>query len=649
MCGICGKFNYDRSRPVSRALIQDMTALLTHRGPDDEGLHVSGAIGLGHRRLSIIDVAGGHQPISNADGTVWIVFNGEIYNHRMLRRDLEGRGYTYTTHTDTESILHAYEAYGVDCVTHLRGMFAFAIWDSRDESLFLARDHFGIKPLYHAETADGIVFASELKALFLDEGVDETLDERALYDYFTFKFIPGPATPYRAIRKLPPAHWMRVRRGRVELQRYWEPAYTGPSAASEGEHLEALEALLHGVVEEQRMSEVPLGVFLSGGVDSTLLALLHARMTDTPIATFAMGFEGRRGYDETTYARQAAEACGATHHEFQCTADSVKQLPDILWHVEEPLADAAMLPLYTLCHEAARHVTVVHCGDGADEAFGGYTRFFWDEIAQSFGRIPEVVRRGALAPMFRGLQVAPGPLRELGRRGEKFCRYAGLAPAERYLNWFTHFPDATKHGLLHPDLLARVGDYRSVAVFEESFRDAQRIGLDSLGQRQYCELQRFIPDDLMLKSDKLSMSAGLEGRFPFLDPRVVEFGLALPSRQKTGPRQLKRLLRQLLAKYMPRDFVYRKKQGFEVPVGAWFRDSLGTELKDLHREVERGAMPFLRAEGLGDLLARLERGDPAAARQCFPVYVFAEWYRLFASPRQRVRAQINGRRRGVLE
>jgi len=645
MCGIAGKLNSDPSRPVSPELLADMCTLMTHRGPDDEGIHTEGPVGLGHRRLSIIDVGGGHQPISNADDSHWIVFNGEIYNHQELREELEQQGFHYKTHTDTETILHAYAAYGTDCVAKMRGMFAFAIWDARKQRLLLARDHFGIKPLYYTQTTDAFLFASEMKALFLDDAVDEALDLTAIYDYFTFKFVPGPRTPYQAIQKLPQGHWMTVTGDRVRIERYWQPTVAQPMPGRESEHLEALERLLHDVVDEQRMSEVPLGVFLSGGVDSTLIALLHSKLTDQPVSTFAMGFHGQKGFDESNYARQAAEACGARHHEFHCGPESVADLPDMLWHVEEPLSDAAMLPLFTLCREAAKHVTVVHCGDGADEAFGGYPRFFWDEVATQFGRVPGPLRKGLLAPAFRALQRLPEPARNLGRRGDKFCQYAGLSPARRYLNWFTMVPDETKHQLLHPELLDAVGEHRSAVIFEALFQDARQLGLDSLGQRQYCELHNFVPDDLMLKADKLAMASGLEGRFPFLDPRLVEFGLSLPTGEKMGPRHLKILLKKLLAKHMPHDFVYRKKQGFEVPVTSWFRASLNEELNDMVRDLGSDGDSLFNPAYLQTMLTRLHGGDSTAGRHAFSVYVFEHWRRRFASPRNACREYLAALRR----
>ncbi|EFK95596.1 asparagine synthase (glutamine-hydrolyzing), partial [sediment metagenome] len=561
-------------------IITDMARMMTHRGPNDEGFYVDGQVGLGHRRLSIIDLAGGHQPISNEDNSAWIVFNGEIYNHADLRRTLEAKGHQYRTSSDTETILHAYEEYGPDCVHRLRGMFAFAIWDARQRSLLLARDRFGIKPLYYWCGIDRMSFASEIKAILVDPDVDVSLDATALYDYFTFKFIPGPQTPFKEIRRLQPGHLMVVKDGRVRAERYWQPEFNGLSDRPCSVHLEELEGHLKEAIGEHLMSEVPQGVFLSGGVDSSLITALMAGIVEEPLRTFAIGFEGYRGFDESAYAEQVAATFGTNHKTFFCRPSSIACLSDVLWHIEEPLADAAMIPLYELCHQAAQEVTVVHCGDGGDEGFGGYPRFYWDGYAGFYGKVPDMLRRGILAPMFSALQGVPGPLREIGRRAEKFSKYAGLSQSARYTNWFTLVDDEAKHALLTPDFLAEVGQHRSSDVFESIFADAGRLGLDSLSTNQYCELHSFVPDDLMLKSDKIAMAAGLEGRFPFLDHRLVEFGLSLPPSHKVGFRQLKVLLRQLLARYLPKDFVYRRKQGFEVPVDSWFRAELDTELRN---------------------------------------------------------------------
>jgi len=643
MCGICGKVSFDPAGVVDGELIRRMAGMMAHRGPDDAGFHVHGPVGLGHRRLSIVDLEGGHQPISNEDGSIWIVFNGEIYNHTELRADLEARGHTYRTRSDTETILHAYEEFGADCVPRLRGMFAFAIWDRNHRTLFAARDRFGIKPFYYWQNGHALGFASEMKALLIDPDVAVTLDPVAVYDYFTFKFIPGANTPWREIKRLPPAHWLRVRDGALDIQRYWRPDFQGLSTCTEQENLEQLEALLDAAIREHRMSEVPQGVFLSGGIDSSLIVTLMSRMCEEPIRTFSITFEGYPGFDEGGYARQAAEACHTRHRAFNCAPDAVENLPDILWHVEEPLADAAMIPLYELCRQATQEVTVVHCGDGGDEGFGGYPRFYWDQYARLAATVPEGIRQRVLAPLFQAGSQLPGGAKELARRAEKFCRFAGLPAAQRYMNWFTILPDETKHQILHPDFWGDVGRHRSAEVFESIFGDADEIGLDALGTKQYCELRSFIPDDLMLKSDKISMAASLEGRFPFLDERLVAFGLSLPPEQKMNRTQLKLPLKRLLAKYMPEDFVYRRKQGFEVPVSAWFKSALDKTLRETIATSEVGKDGILNADYLERMVERLHRGDPIAGRQLFTVFMFQQWRTLFANPKGACLGRSNGR------
>lgn len=640
MCGICGKLALDPEGVVDERLIRDMARIMAHRGPDDSGFHVRGRVGLGHRRLSIVDLAGGHQPIANEDGTVWIVFNGEIYNHAELRPTLESKGHRYKTRSDTETILHAYEEYGADCVRRLRGMFAFAIWDEREQCLFAARDRFGIKPFYYCQSEKSFSFASEMKALAIDPDIELTLDPVAIYDYFTFKFIPGPRTPWHEVKRLQPAHWLRAKDADVHVERYWQPEFNGLSQRSEAEHQEELEALLKESIREHRMSEVPQGVFLSGGIDSSLIVTLMSAICDEPIRTFSITFEEHPDFDEGGFARQVAGVCHTRHEAYNCSPESIGNLDEILWHVEEPLADPAMIPLYELCRQATSEVTVVHCGDGGDEGFGGYPRFYWDQYSPLAAAMPDFVRRRALAPLFRLGFAFPGKLKELSRRAEKFCTFAGLPPAERYMNWFTLIPDAVKHQILHPDFLEEVGQHRSAEVFEVVFADAATVGLDALGAKQYCELRSFIPDDLMLKSDKITMAAGLEGRFPFLDERLVEFGLSLPPGQKMSRTELKLPLKNLLAKYMPREFVYRRKQGFEVPVAAWFKGDLDETLRETIAESEAGQDHILNAKYLQEMVERLHQGDPVAGRQLFSVFMFQRWRTLFSSPRRTCRSRL---------
>ena len=630
MCGICGKLIFDPAASVDPGLIDGMTRIIAHRGPDGAGVHLDGPLGLGHRRLSIVDVAEGAQPMHSADGALTVVFNGEIYNHPELKARFEAQGAVYRTRCDTESILHAYEAHGRDCVHHLDGMFAFALWDARKRALFCARDRFGIKPFYYRHGKASFSFASEMKSLLLDPECDDTLDPLALYDYFTFKFVPGPRTPFTAIQQLPPAHTLWLEDGRVDLARYWTPrAEPLDPADIASDRLEDLEALLTKAIAAHRMSDVPQGLFLSGGVDSTLIALLMRDISEEPLHSFSMSFPGFGGFDESRYANEAAKAAGAIHTVFECPPDIVDELPRALWHVESPLADAAMLPLSALCRAARDSVTVIHCGDGGDEAFGGYTRFYWDQFAEGVGRIPKALRNGGMLPLAALMQTFPGRAGELGRRIEKFTRFAGLEPAARYAQWFTFFPDAVKHAVLHPDVIAAAGAHRSGDLFEHLFMEAADAGWEGLARQQYTELHSFIPDDLMLKSDKIAMAWGLEGRFPLLDHRVVEFGLNMPAHEKVDRRTLKKPLRSLLMRRMPAAFVNRPKQGFEVPVSDWFRGAWRERLMDTLSPAALKGDSLLNEHGAAQLLADFERGDPSAGRRLFILFAFQEWRRVF--------------------
>lgn len=640
MCGICGKILFDREAVLSPHLVQDMTAMLAHRGPDDHGTYVHGPVGLGHRRLSIIDLAGGHQPLSNEDDSIWLVFNGEIYNHEELRSGLEAKGHRYKTRTDSETIVHAYEEYGTGCVEHFRGMFAFALWDPRDRSLFLARDRFGIKPLYYRLDAHSFSFASEVKALLIDPEFEATLDPVAIYDYFT-SFVFGTNSTYREIKRLAPSHWMVVKDGRTRTERYYRPEID-PNVAqcSEAENLDRLEHLLRQAMQEHMMSEVPQGTFLSGGVDSSLITILMSKLVDQPVKTFTIAFEGVKGFDESHYARQVAERYGTDHHVFNCTPEHIGLLPEVLWHLEEPLADAPAIALMMLCREARKEVTVVHCGDGGDEAFGGYTRFYWDQYADSYVKIPAVIRNGILAPFFRLAQRFPGAIRDVGRRAEKFTRFSSLGPAARYMTWFSVAPDAVKQQMLQPDFLAEVGKHRSVEVFETLLAEGESLGLDRLGVMQYHDLYSFISHSLMLKGDKIAMSVGLEGRYPLLDHRLVEFGLSLPQNQKMSRTQLKLPLRKILARYMPNNFVYRRKQGFGLPIEDWFRTSLKENLREAIHEDATAEDGILNSEYLQNMAERLHAGDPHIYQNLWSVYVFQEWRKVYSRPNQVCREHL---------
>ena len=639
MCGIVGKLMFESGVSPERRLIERMTALLAHRGPNDSGFHFSGPVGLGFRRLSIIDVAGGHQPMFNEDGKVWLVFNGEVYNHRDLREDLLNKGHIVRSKCDAEVVLHAYEEWGADCVERLRGMFAFAVWDGRDQSLFCARDRFGIKPFYYRLGARSFGFASELKPLLLDEECGEELDDAALFDYLS-SFVFGERTFFRDIRRLKPGHWMRVKAGEIQTRRYWRPAIDeSVRNASEARNLERLHTLLREAMGEHLMSEVPQGAYLSGGVDSSLITALMAETAAHPVKTFCSTFPGGGAFDESRYARAVASKLGTEHTEVPCKPEHLALLPKVLWSLEDPLADAPTIALYQLCQEASRHVTVVHCGDGGDEGFGGYTRYYWDRFADAYNRVPGVIRNGALSAAFRGLQQIPG-LRNLGRRAEKFTRYCALPPAERYMGWFCVNPEDAKARMLGAGFRERTAGLRSADFFEEQFADARDAGMDPLGILQYCDLHNFVPHSLMLKGDKLTMAAGIEGRFLWLDHRLVEFGLSLPPGQKLRGRHTKIAPRKVLERYVDHRTVWRPKQGFGVPIEDWFKGTMRGAMEETIEAARADAMEVINPNEVRRLADELLAGNPHVWPHLWSVYVFYQWRTLFDSPRSRVAASL---------
>ncbi len=640
MCGICGKLNFDREKPVEQRLLNGMCQLLAHRGPNDEGLYFDGPLGLGHRRLSIIDIAGGRQPLSNEDDTIWIVFNGEIYNHSELRKELEEKGHRFRTRCDTETIVHAFEEFGFECVTRLRGMFAFAIWDSNRKTLFCARDRFGIKPLYYRLGRQSFSFASEVKPLLLDDECEDLLDTHGVFDYFT-SFVFGERTMFGDIRRLLPSHWLSICEGQVRTQRYWWPEIdTEVQRRTPEQNLEALDALLREVVADHMMSEVPQGTFLSGGVDSSLTTILMSQLVDQPLKTFTISFSGHRGFDESRYAKEVADAYRTEHRVLECTPNHISLLPEVLWSLEEPLADAPTIALLMLCREASKEVTVVHCGDGGDEAFGGYTRFYWDQYAGMYNRIPAPVRSMLLMPAYRGLQHLPGPFRNFGRRAEKFSGFCSLPDARRYMTWFSNVPETVKHRMLTQDFLLSNDDYDSAANFEQLFQEGRDLGLSALGIRQYHDLYAFCPHSLLLKGDKLTMSAGIEGRYIWLDDRIVNFGLSLPDEQKMGLLHIKLAPRRLLERYMSKEFVWRKKQGFAVPIEDWFKGALKESLDEAVSDAATSQDGVLDGRYLQRLVRELHAGNPHVWPYLWVAYVYQQWRGAFTAPKATCRERL---------
>jgi len=575
MCGIAGIYGSERE---TGPILTGMLARLEHRGPDDAGCHVERRVALGMRRLSIIDIEGGDQPVANEDGSVLLVFNGEIYNHRQLRNQLRAAGHRFTSRSDTEVIVHLYEEYGDDCLAHLRGMFAFALWDRHQERLLVARDRLGVKPLYWTQLDGELIFASEIKALLCHPAIRPAMDHEALGLYLGLKYVPAPRTLFRGINSLPPGHCLVARRGTIQTHRYWDLPFgngVGPAGhRAEAEALEELDSLLNDSVTEQMGSDVPFGAFLSGGLDSSLVVALMRRNLTNDVRTFSIGFETEDGdsADELGYARQVARELGAVHQEVRMGARQfVEEAHRVIYHLDQPIADQSTVATHLLSGLAAREVKMVLTGEGGDELFAGYARYPGEAaypLARPFG------------PLLRG--VTPALSDHLpGLRREKIALYALSHSDEgrRFANWFPLFDDRRLQQLLSPDLRERTLPGGAADLF----RDHLKIltNRDAVQRLLYVDNKLWLPDFLLLRGDKLTMSNSLEARVPLLDHRLVEFAARLPRNLKVRGRERKYLLRRAASRYLPSLVLERPKQGFPMPIARWFRQDARSFLHDL--------------------------------------------------------------------
>ena len=570
MCGIAGIVHSDPRSPVAEATLRAMCAAIRHRGPDDNGVFVDGPAAIGMQRLSIIDVAGGHQPIFNEDRTCVIVYNGEIYNHLEVRRELERRGHRYTTRSDTETILHAYEEYGTQCVKHLRGMFTIAIWDAPRRRLFLARDRLGKKPLYYMCDGTRLVFGSELKAVLAHPDVPRRLDEQALVEYVAWGYVPDPRSIYAGISKLPPAHTLVFENGQVTIERYWDVSFTSPQrSVSETECVDRVLEILDEAVRIRLMSEVPLGAFLSGGTDSSVVVALMARHSTTPVKTFSIGFEEKQ-YNELEYARRVAEHFKTEHHEEIVRPDAEHDVPALVRQMDEPFADSSMIPTYYVSRSARRHVTVALSGDGGDELFAGYLRYVDPANVRAVERIPAALRNVLFAPMVHMLPE--------GARGIDRLRDMLGTADEQYVRRMTQGLTSTHRSVFDEALARRVNtDPAHVAV---PFL-ATVAGADTLSRRQYLDMHTYLPGDILTKVDRTSMMVSLECRAPLLDHVLAEYAATIPPEFRMPGMNTKHILKKVAERLMPAEMVHRPKMGFAIPVTHWLRNEWATKSTDL--------------------------------------------------------------------
>jgi asparagine synthase (glutamine-hydrolysing) len=630
MCGITGAVWSAPERAIDATTLERMTEVLRHRGPDDRGtyrseyrlqppLRAMPGVALGFRRLSIIDLVTGHQPMPNEDQTVWVVFNGEIYNYQQLRNRLEGHGHTFRTSSDTETIVHLYEDEGLNCLRHFNGMFGLAIWDSRQRRLVLARDRLGQKPLVYCHQAERLLFASELKSLLEVPGMRRDLDPEAVDAYLTYQYIPHPHTIFRDIRKLPPGHYAVFQDGHLEVARYWEPDLEAERKLAPDAATEQLRELLSSAVHMRMRSDVPLGAFLSGGVDSSLIVALMQRQASQPVKTFSIGFPVAE-YDETSFARRVAEHVGTEHHEFQVSPDGVDVLPKLVWHYDEPFADSSAIPTWYVSQMTRDHVTVALSGDGGDELFAGYPRYRAVWLGAGLDRSGPI--RSLLA--WKVWQRLPGSRQKsLVRRFKRFSSSLAQSPARRYLEWIAIFNESRRAAIYQDDFLAQLPDLDPFSFLQRAW---QRVGRrDPVSTTSLADLVTYLPCDILTKVDIASMAHALECRQPFLDHRVVEFAAALPIQQKFRLGKGKRILRATFGDLLPPEIWGRAKMGFGVPLDHWFRK----ELRDMTHDVLLGESARGRGIFQPDEVARLinehEQRQFDHAYRLWALLVFELW------------------------
>jgi len=625
MCGICGKVEFDRGATVSGALIRAMLDNIRHRGPDDEGVYLSPQVGLGHARLSIIDLGSGHQPLCNEDGTIWIVFNGEIYNYQELRNRLLAKGHVFKTQTDTEVIVHLYEEFGPQCLEKLRGMFAFALWDQNQKSLFLARDRVGIKPLYYSLNRNNIVFASEIKAILADPSINRKLAPEIIDRFLTFLYLPGEETLLQDVGKLAPGHYLLLKDGKAEIRQYWDIQFCKPAERPSLKDAEdELSNLLAETVELHMIADVPVGVLLSGGVDSTAVLSCAAERTDKEISTFTVGFSDSGVADERPYARLAAETYGAKHYDMTITAsDFADFLPKYVWHMEEPVCEPPAVALYYVSKLAREYVKVLLSGEGGDEAFAGYDNYrslVWLERLKQ-------VWPAANRPASQGLSRANSWF-----HSARVAKYAPLVNATFPDYYYSRTSTPYRYSgngigeLYSADFLKLIDREYTIEPVRKLFAVVKDQAV--LDQMLYIDTKTWLTDDLLLKADKMTMANSLELRVPLLDHRLLEFAASLPPHYKLNGFALKYIWKKAMAKRVPDRILKRRKAGFPVPYAFWLRNNLRDQIRAIltdRKAVERGYFEKAAVERL----VNANNDSGAHSKEVFSLVALELWHRAF--------------------
>jgi len=592
MCGICGILYFGRERNVEEALLRKMCASIIHRGPDDEGILIDKNIGIGIRRLSIIDLTAGHQPIHNEDETVWIICNGEIYNYKEIRKELKEAGHRFYTNSDTEVIVHLYEEFGENCVQRLNGMFAFSIWDKRKKRLFAARDRLGVKPFYYSIDKEKFIFGSEIKAILEDKEINREVDPQALNDYLTFRYVPCPLTMFKGIRKLPPGHLIIIDEGKFVLKEYWDLKFSVDRRKTEADFASELLERLEESVKKRLMSDVPLGVFLSGGLDSSAITGLMSRLVSEPVKTFSVAFDGHEDCNELDYARQISDLYHTDHHELVIDHnDFTAFLPGFIWHMDEPVADPASIPLYYISKLAKNYVTVLLSGEGGDEVLAGYSYWkvvLYQKLQSIYEKFPGFFKKTVNAINEKTMRI-------------NFFKRSNLPAEKRDLYSATGvFDEEEKKIFCTERLLGVAGIEPSWNILRECFNKVKDESY--LNKILYLDTKTWLPEELLMKADKMTMATSVELRVPFLDYTFVEFCATIPPSLKTKIGVNKYIFKKAVSSFVPKGIIKRKKMGFPVPISAWFRKELKEYTADILLSGQSTRRGYFRSEKIRQIL-----------------------------------------------
>ncbi len=618
MCGICGFISLRENLEQKKPLIRKMCSLLTHRGPDEEGFYFKGNVALGHRRLSIIDLSGGQQPMGNDDGTIWIVYNGEIYNFPEIKLDLEKKGVRFKTRSDTEVILKGYELLGTDILDHLNGMFSFAIWDEKEKRLFAARDRLGKKPFYYHFDGKRLIFASELKSIIVHPDVPRKINSEAVDKFFSYNFIPAPLTIFKDIYKLRPGHYLLWENGQLTVRQYWDVKYKSDHVyKTEYDYVEHLYEVLKASVKRRLISDVPLGAFLSGGMDSSVIVGLMSLINEKPVKTFTIGFE-EQGYSEIDDARLIADHFHTEHHEFRVKSEAIDLVPRLVWHFDEPFADSSAIPTYYVSKIARENVTVILSGDGGDELFAGYNRYTNRDLYAGYKKIPRIFREGIVGPVARAI-----PFQLTGRN---FLLELSLLERKENFEWIEIYP-YIKSELYSSDfkkVSKTINHPNSVIHYWKNMPDSPL-----LSQMQYSDTKVYLPEDILTKVDRMSMANSLETRAPLLDYEVVEFAANIPARMHFSDGKGKYVLRKMARKFLPEQIFQKKKQGFAIPANEWFRNELWDMTSDLLTGQRFQSRGYFDSRNVSKILQEHKKGKRDYSTWLWCLLNFELWFQTY--------------------